>query len=1299
MTLLMYVGIAPYIHMASSSTRSFLICFFLCFAAIVACRPAWTQTPTARIIGNINEGQLRTLPRNVHPLARAEFDRGPGPADLPMDRMLLVLSRSAAQESDLENLLTAQQDPSSPEFRRWLTPEQFGARFGAADADIQTVARWLESQGFTVNRVSKGKTIVEFSGTAGQVQLAFHTQIHKYVVNGEEHWANTSNPQIPDALTPVVAGVATLHNFTKNTQLINSGRRFEAQLSPEGRPQFTSSTGAHALSPGDYRLIYNITTAGGARASATVAVVGRSNIQVSDVALFSRYFLNSVGYPQIVVNGPDPGDLGGDEEAEAVLDSSWAIAIDPSAVELVISKTTNVTDGVDLSEEYIIDKNIADVMTESFGSCEAHFTQAQASFYSSLAQQAAAQGITYVVAAGDSGSSGCDLGSSPSSSGVLSVNLLASNPYVTAVGGTEFNENGNDAAYWGSTNTFINTNYTSALSYIPEEVWNESCTGATGSNPCAGGSPAGLWAGGGGASSIYSKASWQTGVPGIPNDGARDVPDVSLTAAGHDPYLICLDGSCTPNSLGRISFVGYAGTSAATPSFAGFVALLVQQNGRLGSINPLLYQLAAAEALGNCNASNASSLPANNCVFNDVTVGNNSGPGEAGYNTSSGRYQAGVGYDLATGLGSVNEGNLAQAILSITTGTPVLTLSAGTLAFGNVTIGTSKTLQVAVSNTGTGALRLTQFSIGSAPTQYSVTGCAAIVLPGQSCTLTFVFKPTKSGDITGFPFWFDNTRASFYEMTLSGTGVATATAIVSTASLSFGGQNVVTRSAIQSITITNSTAQALNANTIALNGANPADFAVGNNCGTSLAPGASCAVYVNFTPMFAGSRSATLAVPVSGSGAQTAVALNGTGVLQGRFEIVSMRTGKVLEVAGGSTSNGASIQQNALNGFEEQQWQLLPTGDGYYEIQNTLTGKALDVTGGYTAGGTLIQQWDYLSTADQQWQLVPIDDVHYAIVNRNSGLALDVRNGSTANGAQIQQWPYLGDQQQLWILVPAGSYNISNNFSSYLLDVYAGATANGAPIDQWLQTGYREQQWQFVPVGGGYYAIMNRNSGKVLDLTGGYTAGGTIIQQWDYLGGENQQWQIVPLDAVNYKIVNRLTGQVLDDTNFSTAIGTFVQQWNYVGGSNQQWQITPVTYYTIVNRQSGLVLDIVNGSTADGAFVQQWASNGFQQQQWQLVLVGGTTYMIVNNLTSKLLIVANSSTSDGALIQQWDYLPGANQLWQFLGVPGAYYEIQNLNSGKVLDMTGGYLYGGALLQQWDYLSGANQQWQLVPIGN
>src|SRR5262249_28326454 len=271
----------------------------------------------------------------------------------------------------------------------------------------------------------------------------------------------------------------------------------------------------------------------------------------------------------------------------------------------------------------------------------------------------AAQGITYVVASGDSGSAGCDdPNSQPAATHGLSVNLLAATPYTVAVGGTIFNENGRNSSYWKSTND--QATLESAISYIPENVWNESC--ALGQSGC---SKPNIWAGGGGASKFFTKPSWQTGVAGIPADGFRDLPDVSLTAAAHDPYLLCIRGSCIPDAQGRISFAGVSGTSAAAPAFAGIMALVGNKTGeRQGQTNFVLYRLAAAEDLSQFNGS-STALPASTCVFNDVTAGNNAVPGEANYGSASATYPSGKGFDRATGLGSVNVTNLINQWSSI----------------------------------------------------------------------------------------------------------------------------------------------------------------------------------------------------------------------------------------------------------------------------------------------------------------------------------------------------------------------------------------------------------------------------------------------------------------------------------------------------------------------------------------------------------------------------------------------------------------------------------------------------------
>ena len=640
----------------------------LCVALFFALSAVSEDLPAPpRINQRIDESQRTVLMGNTHRLALPQYDRGSAPPDLPMNRMLLVLKRSPEQEAALLKLLNEQQDKNSPSYHKWLTAESFGKQFGPADQDMQTVTMWLESHGFQIGRIAHGRNLIEFSGVASQVQEAFHTSIHKFVVNGEEHWANVGDPSIPTALTPVVAGIHTLHNFLKKPMLHISDRWIQARLEPQGpgkppKVTFPGNPPVYALGPADYTTIYNINPLYKQKpaingSGITIAVVGRSNLYIIDTDIndFRKVFGMRSATFHIIDNGEDPGDLGGGEEAEATLDSTWSGAIAPNAtVDLVLSATTNTTDGVDLSEAYIVDNNVGDIMTESFGSCEADYTSVEAQGYETLAEQAAAEGITYFVSSGDSGAEGCDDPNSEiKATGPVSVNILASTPFNVAVGGTIFNENGQDSKYWNSGNN--QNTLGSALSYIPEDVWNESCT------PTECGDNAGIWAGGGGASSFFAKPPWQAAVQGIPKDGARDLPDVSLTAAGHDPYLLCLELSCEDEGNG-ILFAAVGGTSASAPSFAGVMALVDQKmGGRQGMADYVLYKLAASEQLSQCNGSDTSGLPAAGCIFNDITVGNNVVPGETGS-----KYGSGVGYDLATGLGSVNVTNLVNKWNTVT---------------------------------------------------------------------------------------------------------------------------------------------------------------------------------------------------------------------------------------------------------------------------------------------------------------------------------------------------------------------------------------------------------------------------------------------------------------------------------------------------------------------------------------------------------------------------------------------------------------------------------------------------------
>jgi len=629
----------------------------------------------------------------VHPLARPEFDRGRVAEDARLERMVLVLQPDAAQEQKLEDLLAAQQDSTSPLYHQWLTPEEFGRQFGISDNDLDQVVRWLQDQGFEVEPAPDNHRQLVFSGTAGQVETAFRTEMHRYRVNGEIHQANASNIAIPAALASVIGGVLSLHDFRSKPM----------------HAEYTASSTVHYLAPGDFATIYNLTPLYGSStngAGQSIAIVARSNLVMSDVDGFRAKYGVPASDPTVIVNGKDPGVLSSGEQGEVELDAEWSGAVAPNAsIQVVVSASTQTTDGVELSAQYIVNHNLAPIVSMSFGSCESGMSRTESQFWNQLWQQAAAQGMSVFVASGDAGAAGCDDPSSSTGS-TAGVNGLCSSPYSTCVGGTEFSDTSNPAAYWYSTNT---TTRASAQSYIPEAAWNESGT--------AGGSA--LWATGGGPSFVYTKPSWQSS-PGVPADGHRDVPDVALAAAAHDGYLFYENGSLYAGS----------GTSLATPTFAAIMALIDGRLGaRQGNANPSLYALATGQAHGG---------PA---AFHDITSGNNSVPGVTGFN-------AGTGYDLVTGLGSVDANVLLNAWPGGSAPPPKCTFSLG--ASSASIDATAQTVSVAVTASSSGCSWTVSNTAGW------MSG-AASGIGSQTLTLSVSANPssiarTASLTIAGLPF-------------------------------------------------------------------------------------------------------------------------------------------------------------------------------------------------------------------------------------------------------------------------------------------------------------------------------------------------------------------------------------------------------------------------------------------------------------------------------------------------------------------------------------------------------------------
>ncbi|MGB8769596.1 MAG: S53 family peptidase, partial [Candidatus Korobacteraceae bacterium] len=601
----------------------------LALACLVSFSPA--RALADRIPQTIDNATIWRVKGSVPPLARPESDRGPVDAALPMQGMRLVFRLTPAQQSSLDMLLQQQQDRASANYHKWLTPEQYADRFGLSIADIQRAAQWLRQQGFADVTSARSRTGIAFSGSAAQVESAFHTPIHQYVVNGNAHYANTSEPSLPSAFRGVVLGITALNDFRPRPHGIIK----------QVHPNFTSDiSGNHFLAPDDFATIYDIQGLYGSGITGTgqtIAVMGQSDLSKDsnhgnqyDVVTFRTVSnLPTANLQVLLVPGDnDPGIVANDVD-EANLDVEWAGAVAKNASLIYVNSQNALFNAL----QYAVDQNLAPVITISYGLCEAQLSPSDINTLTTLAQQANAQGQTIVAPSGDSGAADCDYSGDPSNpvksaTHGYAVDMPASLPYVTGMGGTEFSEG--DAT--GATQYWSGTNNGSALSYIPEMVWNDTVSDGS------------LAASGGGVSKLFSKPSWQTGA-GVPADGRRDVPDLALSSsADHDGYLICSQSSCVTGyrkSDQTLTVIG--GTSAAAPTFAGIVALIAQEtNDRQGNVNQFLYSLATSSP----NA------------FHDITTGNNMVPCTAGSTDcpASGMigYNAGPGYDLTTGLGSVD---------------------------------------------------------------------------------------------------------------------------------------------------------------------------------------------------------------------------------------------------------------------------------------------------------------------------------------------------------------------------------------------------------------------------------------------------------------------------------------------------------------------------------------------------------------------------------------------------------------------------------------------------------------------
>jgi subtilase family serine protease len=622
-----------------------------------------------RITRPVNDSDVALLPDGVHPNVARAVDQGSVAASMPMQRMAIFFKPSAAQQADLDRFLQQQQNPSSPNYHKWLTPEQYADRFGMSSSDLAKVSSWLQSRGFRNIEVGRSRSFIEFNGSAGQASAAFRTPIHQFQYNGRTHYANTASPQVPSAFAAAVAGITSLNNFRPRPMAI---------------AHFTSSiSGSHFLVPGDVGTIYNINSLYGSGINGTgetIAVVGQTTLTPNDDGTHADVdtFRSLSGLPAINFQQKKSGSptySKGDVD-EANLDLEWSGAIAPNAVVIFYYSDNALFSSLN----HAVQDNIAAVISVSYGNCEANFGSSDLTALQQILTQANTQGQTITSAAGDSGAADCDgSASSPATQAThgLAVDVPAATPYVTGLGGSEFtgdpgacantmppntcpNGGAPDTQYWKGSSSPTDTSPT-ALSYIPEMAWNDT-------------DASGIAATGGGLSKTFSRPAWQAATDfqasasptslslsrgataqvsvSATDGGQRGVPDISLTSSpNHDGYLICSQGSCVSGfrkSDQTLTVIG--GTSVASPVFAGVVTLMNQKFGnRLGNIDQNLYALAAS-------APN---------VYHDITTGDNKVPCQTGTtdcpNGGTIGYSAGTGYDLVTGLGSIDVGALVSA--------------------------------------------------------------------------------------------------------------------------------------------------------------------------------------------------------------------------------------------------------------------------------------------------------------------------------------------------------------------------------------------------------------------------------------------------------------------------------------------------------------------------------------------------------------------------------------------------------------------------------------------------------------
>jgi subtilase family serine protease len=791
---------------------------------------------TANLITQeVDASKVRALPNHLPPWANARNHVGLASADLTMEPMTMVLARSPQQEQAFESLLAEQDNPASPNYHHWLTPEEIGERFGLSEQDMSAVTGWLESQRLHVNWVSPSRIFIGFGGTAGDTGRAFHTEVHYYKVDGVQRISVSSDPMVPEALAPAIRAIRGLYT-------IDERPLHQAIAMQLDSPDLTSGID-HYVVPADFATIYDL-PASLTGDGETIGIAGRARTDFADYTNFRTLTGSTFSNPQEIVptafGGADPGPaltappgagVSIAEQSEATLDVMRAGSVAPNAtIKLVIA--TAASGGIDADAQYLVQSSPlpAQVMSISFGACESVAGAAGVDFWDALFQQAKGEGISVFVASGDAGASGCDTHNAapPANPAPNSPNYICSSSYATCVGGTEFNDTSNPSTYWSSTN---GVGYSSALSYIPEGAWNEplNANGVTQASSA-----------GGGVSTVIATPIWQTGT-GVPvARTGRYTPDISFSSAGHDGYLGCMaagGGSCAPGADVEI----FSGTSAAAPDMAAIAALLDQKMGSAqGNLNPQLYAMAASVPAAFHDVTVASS-GVSNCSVDTPSICNNSIPGRTGLAGGQAGFLVTTGYDEATGLGSLDVQTFidnyaaAQGPAATTGAASAITANSATVAGSVIPNGadTQVWFLYGTNSALTGATQTTSQDIGSGTTATAVSANLGS-LSARTQYYYQVVARNATGTTSGAINSFATIGAQAAAFTISGTAVTVTAgaATGNTSTITVTATGGFTGSVALTATVTSSPAGAVDPPTLSFGSTSPVSI-TGANAGTA----------------------------------------------------------------------------------------------------------------------------------------------------------------------------------------------------------------------------------------------------------------------------------------------------------------------------------------------------------------------------------------------------------------------------------------------------------------------------------